>query len=65
MNLLVTYLVLVTISTVGTAWVGVIIDSMFSPFISLFVFFPLFFGGIWLAWILSVRITEPKAKPAA
>jgi hypothetical protein len=62
-NLLVTYLVLVTISTVGTAWLGVVVDHMSSPFISLFVFFPLFFGGIWLAWKLAVHLTEPKAKP--
>ncbi len=60
MNLLITFLVIVTIMIVGTAWAGVIIDKFTSPFISLLVFFPLFFGGIWLSWIVSVRLTEPK-----
>ena len=48
MNLLVTFLIAVTIGIVGVAWVGVIVDKMTSPFISLLVFFPLFFLTIWL-----------------
>lgn len=61
MNLLVTFLVTVTVALVGAAWVGVIIDRMTSPFISLVVFFPVMFLMIWLAWRFSVKITEPKA----
>ncbi len=61
MNLLVTFLVMVTVAVVGAAWVGVIIDRMTSPFISLVVFFPVFFLVIWLAWRFAVKFTEPRA----
>ena len=60
MHLLVTFLVAVTLGIVGVAWVGVIVDKMASSFVSLFVFFPLFFLTIWLSWKLSVKFTEPK-----
>jgi ABC-type dipeptide/oligopeptide/nickel transport system permease component len=60
-NLLITFLITVTIGIFGAAWVGVLIDKMTSPFISLLIFFPLFFLTIWLTWRLSVKLTEPKA----
>ena len=62
MNLLVTFLFTVTVAVVGAAWIGVIIDRMTSPFISLAVFFPVFFLMIWLAWRLSVKLTAPKTS---
>lgn len=65
MNLLVTFLVVITIALVGLAWIGVIVDRMTSPFISLVVFFPLMFLTIWLAWRLSVKFTEPKGETRA
>ena len=61
MNLLVTFVIAITIGIVGAAWVGVIIDKMTSPFVSLLVFFPLLFLTIWLTWRLSVKFTEPKS----
>ena len=62
MNLLVTFVVAIIIALFGLAWVGVIIDKMTSPFISLLVFFPLLFLTIWLTWRLSVKLTEPKGE---
>ena len=60
MSLLVTFTVTAMIGIVGVSWAGVIIDKMTSPFISLAVFFPLFFLVILAAWKLSVKFTEPK-----
>ena len=60
MNLLVTFLVIATIGIVGTSWAGVIIDRMTSPFVSLAVFFPLFFLTIFVAWKLAIKFTAPK-----
>jgi hypothetical protein len=60
MNLLVTFVIAIVVGIVGIAWVGVIIDKMTSPFVSLAVFFPLLFLTIWLTWRLSVKFTEPK-----
>jgi hypothetical protein len=61
-NLLVTFFITVMIAIVGVSWVGVIIDKMTSPFISLMVFFPAFFLTIWLSWRLSVKLTAPKTQ---
>jgi hypothetical protein len=60
MNLLVTFVIAIIVGIVAIAWVGVIIDKMTSPFVSLAVFFPLLFLTIWLTWRLSVKFTEPK-----
>lgn len=65
MNLLVTFLISVTVGIVGVAWIGVIIDKMTSPFTSLLIFFPLFFLTIWVTWKLSVKFTEPKTTTQA
>jgi ABC-type dipeptide/oligopeptide/nickel transport system permease component len=64
-NLLVTFIIAVTIGIFGAAWVGVLIDKMTSPFVSLLVFFPVFFLTIWLAWKLAVKFTEPKTTTPA
>ncbi|MCC6888548.1 MAG: hypothetical protein IT536_08450 [Hyphomicrobiales bacterium] len=61
MNLLITYLLTVSVGIVGVAWLSVIVDRMTSPFISLLVFFPLMFGAIWVMWRLSIKLTEPKS----
>ena len=60
MNLLVTFLIAVTLGIVGASWAGVIIDKMTSPFVSLAVFFPLFFLTIFVAWKFAVKFTAPK-----
>lgn len=64
MNLLITYLITVSLGIFGIAWASVIIDKMTSPFISLLIFFPLMFATIWLAWRLSIKLTEPKSTTA-
>ena len=65
MNLLITFLVSIAVAITGIAWLGVLIDRFTSPFISLLVFFPLFFVTIWLTWRLSVKFTEPKSTTSA
>ena len=55
MNLLITFAVTVTIGIIGASWLGVLIDKMTSSFVSLAIFFPLFFLTVWLSWRLSVR----------
>lgn len=60
MNLLVTFLIIVTLGQIGVAFVSVAVDRMTSPFTSVVVFFVLFFAIIWIAWRFSVWFTEPK-----
>jgi len=52
----------VTAGIVGVSWLGVIIDKMTTPFVSLAIVFPLLFLTIWMTWRLSVRLTEPKSS---
>ena len=60
MNLLVTFCITVMVAVAGASWAGVLIDRVTSSFVSLAVFFPLFFVAIYAAWKLSVKFTEPK-----
>ena len=60
MNLLVTYVICVLIGQAVVVGLAIATDQLYSPFVSLWVFFPLFFGMFWLAWRVSVRLTEPK-----
>jgi hypothetical protein len=64
-NLLVTFLITASIGISGVTWIGVLVDKMTSPFISLLVFFPLLFLTIWLSWRLSIKVTEPKTTTHA
>jgi hypothetical protein len=61
MNLLITFIVTAAIGIFGVVWVGVLVDKLSSPFVSLVVFFPLLSLVLWLAWRLSVKLTEPKS----
>jgi hypothetical protein len=64
MLLLVYYIVFVLIGTAAAALLGVWMDS-YSQLVSLTVFFVLFFGLLWGAWVLSVWLTEPKVGAPA
>jgi hypothetical protein len=65
MLLLAYYIVLVVIGTSAAAMIGMWLDTV-SQVVSVTVFFVLFFGLLWGAWVLSVWLTEPKqgAAPA-
>ena len=59
MILLAYYTVFVILGTSAAAFIGVWLDSV-SQIISLTVFFILFFGLLWAAWVLAVWLTRPK-----
>jgi hypothetical protein len=63
MVLLVYYVVMVIIGTIAAAAIGMWLDSV-SQLVSVTVFFVLFFGLLWGAWVLSVWLTEPKKSVA-
>jgi hypothetical protein len=63
MTLLVTYLITVFCAVFGIAALCVALEQWTSPFTSLAAFFPLFFLTIWVAWVLSVKLTNPKPTP--
>ncbi len=59
MILLVTYVIVALIGQAIAFSIGAFVDQ-YSPGNGILVFFPLFAIGFWLAWVISVRITEPR-----
>lgn len=59
MQLLLVYTVIVVIAEAIAAGIGELVE-LFAPGISLVVFMELFLAALWGAWLLSVRLTEPR-----
>jgi hypothetical protein len=64
MQILIYYTVMVIVGTAIAALIGIWLDPI-SQILSLTVFFTLFFGILWLAWVAAVRLTEPKDTAVA
>ena len=64
MQIMVYYIVFVLIGDVGSYLIGRAVEQ-WSPTTSLPVFLGCFFVVFWLAWVVAVRVTEPKAKVKA
>lgn len=63
MKLIVYYIVLSLIGDIVAVAIGLTIEK-FAPAISMPIFLFLFFGVLWAAWSLAVKLTEPKSAPA-
>ena len=63
MTLLIYYVALVMAADVGAALLCLGIEKVW-PAPSLPIFITLYFLILWVAWILAVRMTEPKAQLA-
>lgn len=64
MQLLLAYLVLTLAGSGAIYFIGLFIERMW-PVASLPAFLVLFFVMLWLAWMVAVRVTQPKSEPAA
>ena len=63
MTLLIAYIVCLIVGQSITIGIGIAIDRMHSPALSLPISIALYFAMFWVCWKLAVRITEPKAMP--
>jgi len=63
MTLLLYYVALVLAGDVGIALLCLAIEKIW-PAPSLPIFIALYFLLLWVAWILAVRLSEPKAQLA-
>ena len=63
MKLIVYYVAIVTVADLGTVALCYLIEQMV-PWLSLPIFLFLFFAILWAAWLIAVRLTEPKIAPA-
>jgi hypothetical protein len=64
MTLLVYYTILSAIGFAIAAFVCLGIEEVV-PWASLPIFLTMFFAILWLAWIIAVKLTEPKASAPA
>ena len=65
MQLIIYYVAFMIAGDLVTYLVGLIVEREFGSHVSLIVFLVLYFLFLWIAWLLAVRMTEPKhAQPA-
>ena len=65
MQLIMYYVVFMIAGDLATYFIGLIVEREFGSHVSLIVFLVLYFLFLWIAWLLAVRMTEPKhAQPA-
>jgi hypothetical protein len=60
MQLLVYYVVFVAIGDLIAYLIGTFVEYLWGSIPSLVVFLGLYFFLLWLAWVIAVKVTEPK-----
>jgi hypothetical protein len=65
MGLLLAYIVCLVIGQTITIVVGLSVDQMYSPGVSLPLSIAMYFLMFWIAWKVAVWITEPKSQSTA
>jgi len=63
MWLLIVYVGLVLVGDVADYLIGLVVEQMWGSQASLVVFLALYFIFLWVAWVVAVKITEPRAEP--
>jgi hypothetical protein len=63
MWLLIVYVALVLVGDVADYMIGLGVERMWGPQASLVVFLALYFVFLWVAWVVAVKITQPRAEP--
>jgi hypothetical protein len=62
MSLLVVYVALMIAGDFIAYLIGLVIERTV-PGVSLPVFLAMYFLFLWIAWVVAVRVTQPKAQP--
>ena len=65
MVLIVYYVAFMILGDFVAYFLGLIVEREFGSQVSLIVFLALYFLSLWVAWLLAVRMTEPKASAPA
>ena len=66
MLLIVYYVAFMITGDLAAYLIGLIVERAFGNYVSLIVFLAFYFLSFWLAWVLAVRMTQPKhAAPVA
>lgn len=62
MSLLIVYVALVIVGDFVAYFIGLAVERSL-PVASLAVFLAMYFLLLWVAWMIAVRITQPRAQP--
>ena len=62
MWLLIVYIGLVLVGDAIDYVIGLAVERMWGPQASLVVFLVLYFVFLWIAWLVAVKITEPRSE---
>ena len=65
MLLIVYYLVLMIVGDLCAYFIGLVTENAFGSQVSLIVFLTLYFLFLWIAWMIAVRLTQPKGTATA
>jgi len=60
MWLLIVYIGLVLVGDIADYLIGLFVERMWGQQASLVVFLALYFLFLWVAWVVAVKITEPR-----
>jgi hypothetical protein len=61
MWLIVVYVVLMIAGDILAYFLGLFVESTW-PEASLVIFLTMYFGFLWVSWLIAVKITEPKTQ---
>jgi len=61
--LIIYYVIFMVVGDIADYLIGLVVERIW-PQASLVVFLALYFVFLWFAWVLAVRVTEPKRVPA-
>ena len=62
MSLIIWYVGFMIAGDVVAYLIGLLVERAWGSHASLVVFLALYFSSLWVAWLLSVRMTEPKRR---
>ncbi len=60
MILIVYYLAAVVVGDVLAYFLGLLVERQWGSNPSMFAFLVAYFAVLWVAWVIAVRLTEPK-----
>jgi cation transporter-like permease len=61
-QLIIYYLVLMIAGDFAAYLIGLVVEREFGSNVSLIVFLVLYFLFLWVAWLIAVRLTEPRRE---
>jgi hypothetical protein len=62
MYLLIVYIALVLVGDIADYLIGLFVERMWGSQASLVVFLALYFIFLWVAWVVAVKLTEPRSE---